>query len=283
MANKETVKLYNGEVELVFYPDSHRYKLEGEKGWLISVTSITSLIDKSRILIKWAIGLSGAYVRKFIETTEANSYSKEEVLALVEEALKQHDIKRDEAASIGEETHRFAQIISEALRDNKPINEIEELNNFNKLIEDANSDNTTMSDEDKDRVNKIANGISAFVNWLSEHKIEFVDAEKLLYSKKHKYAGITDAIVKYKGKLYLIDYKTSKGIYSEMEYQVGGYCIAYEEETGKKLDGQAIVKFDKETGEFEFKEICKEDNDKNKKTFLHLLEVKKREKELAKY
>jgi hypothetical protein len=259
MANQETHNLYNNSIEITFFPDSHRYKLKGEKTYLNSVTSITGIIDKSRILILWAIGLAGSHLRKYFEESKSNTFSPEELIPVINEALNQHNVKREEAADIGTQVHDLALQISEALRDNKELPLLENL------------------DE------RVANGISAFINWLTGNKVEFIECERLVYSKKYNFVGITDAIILMNGKRYLIDYKTSKsGHYSEYKYQVAAYCLAYEEETGEKLDGTAIVHFNKETGDFEHIEISNEDNIINQEVFLACLKIKEREKELAK-
>jgi len=259
MANTETKTFYKGEVEITFYPDSHRYKLAGERSYLTSVTAITGIIDKSRVLIPWAIGLTGAFLRKYLEEAAANNFTKEELYSVIDEALVQHTVKKEEAADTGSQVHDLAQKIGEALRDSQPIEDIPE-----------------------DTPDEVKTGVFAFVNWIVDHNVKFLECERMVYSKKHKFVGITDAIIELDGKKYLIDYKTSKGVYNEMKYQLAGYTIAYEEETGEKLDGQMIIHFNKETGECKVHEVSTEDNNLNKQTFLHLVAVKNREKELNK-
>jgi hypothetical protein len=58
--NKVLKSVYNGEVSIEFFPDSHRYRKIGERSYLISVTTATGIIDKSRPLILWALGLAGS-------------------------------------------------------------------------------------------------------------------------------------------------------------------------------------------------------------------------------
>lgn len=259
MANTRIEKLYNGEVEITFYEDSHRYKLTGEKTWLTSVTAITSIIDKSRVLINWAINLAKDHFQKFMEETGALSLTVQDLEPVVKEALNQHNVKRDEAADIGSQTHDIAQKIGEAMRDGLDIPKLPE-----------------------DLPEGVVHGVSAFIEWVMTYNVKFLECERMLYSRKHNYVGLTDAIISIDGKKYLIDYKTSKGIYSEMQYQLAAYTLAYEEETGDKLDGRMLIHFDKLTGEFTVKEISDEENLKNQDTFLACLAVKMREKELAK-
>jgi hypothetical protein len=127
---------------------------------------------------------------------------------------------------------------------------------------------------------QVRNGAMAFLKWCQTHKIKFMDIEKIVYSKKYKYVGKCDW-VGVEGKMLVIgDHKTSKGIYNEMRYQLAAYWSAVEEETGKKIDKGYIVKFGKEDGEFEVKEISREEYLKDREAFLGLLMLKRREVEL---
>jgi len=105
----------------------------------------------------------------------------------------------------------------------------------------------------------------------------------MVYSKKHDYVGLLDLIAIIDKKKYLVDYKTSKGIYSDAYFQVAAYRNAYEEETGEKLDGTLILHFNKENGEFAIHERPEEDYQKDLSAFLGALAVKKRKKELKEY
>lgn len=279
MANTETKQLYNGEVEITFYPDSHRYKLAGEKSYLLSATAITGIIDKSRVLINWAIGLTGSYLRKYLEESSSNNFTSEELSPIIEEALNQHNQKREEAADTGSQVHDMAERIGMALKNNESIEDItKEISEM-----DSASKNPELSEEEANKLQNVVNGITAFIDWVVDHNVKFIECERMVYSRKHKFVGTTDAIVEIDGKRYLIDYKTSKGVYSDMYYQVAGYTIAYEEETGIKLDGQMLIHFNKENGQFAVKDITPEENAINQETFLHCLAVKQREKELNIY
>jgi len=279
MANTEIKKLYNGEVEITFYVDSHRYKLAGEKSYLLSATAITGIIDKSRVLKNWAIGLTGSYLRKYLEEASSNNFTSEELAPIIEEALNQHNQKREEAADTGSQVHDMAERIGMALKNNESIEDItKEISEM-----DSASKNPELSEEEANKLQNVVNGITAFIDWVVDHNVKFIECERMVYSRKNKFVGTTDAIVEIDGKRYLIDYKTSKGVYSYMYYQVAGYTIAYEEETGIKLDGQMLIHFNKENGQFAVKDITPEENAINQETFLHCLAVKQREKELNIY
>lgn len=257
MAETIEKKLYNGEVSIIFYPNSHRYRLKKEKTYLPSVTSITGIIDKSRALIPWAVNLDFNYLIDKIESYK--EVDKHVLLEFIEESKNQHNIKKEEAADFGSQIHKFAE---EFGKYKLGLNECPEIN--------------------KDWAEEVKNGVSSFIDWVSNNNIEFIDCEKFVYSKEYGYIGLTDALVKIDGKLYLIDYKSSSGIYNEMLYQVSAYANAYEEENGKILVGSKIVKFDKKDGSLLVKDISIEEHNKNFEAFKGCLKIKEREKELTK-
>lgn len=259
MAEKQTCRLYGGEVLIDFYPESHRYKLNGERSYLISCTAVTGIIDKSRFLIPWAVNLAGAHLKQYIENASVNQFTAEELLPVIDEALKQHTVKKEEAASIGDLIHAWAESFAKA------------------KLED-----TEVPDVSEDLDERVLNGINAFLDWYNAHSVKFVCAEQMVYSRLHGFVGKIDAVAEVDGLKMLIDYKSGKYIYNEHLYQVAGYRLAYEEEHGK-LDGAVILHFNKETGQLETKEIGWEDYEKDAATFLACLAVKQREKELTKY
>jgi len=256
-ANKITKSLYNGKVSIDFYPDSHRYKVVGEKEWLVSVTSITGLIDKSGILLRWAGNLTKEYLKNYL--SDKLEVKATDLYPIIDEAVIQHQIKKNEAADIGSQIHEFAEKYGKAKIDNTELPQVGE-----------NTDE------------RVVNGISAFLDWVEKHKVKFVESERMLYSQTHGYVGLTDVIAVIDDKKYIIDYKSAKAIYDEHKFQLAGYWVAYEEETGEKLDGGMIVKFNKEDGSLEVVEISKENLLKDAVVFLALLTVKKRLKEYAK-
>jgi len=256
---KETHSLYGGEVKIDFFPTSHRYKLAGGRTYLISATACTGVIDKSRFLIPWAVNLAGTFLRQFIENAQNTQFTAEELLPVIEEALKQHTVKKEEAGSVGDLIHAWAESFAKSQIEGSPMPDISE-----------------------DLDERVINGINAFLDWYNCHKVKFLHAEKVLYSKKHGFVGTADAVAEVDGRKLLLDYKSGKGLYNEFYYQVAGYRLAYEEEYGK-LDGSMILHFDKETGNFTAKDISDEEYNLNYPVFLACLAIKQREKELTKY
>jgi len=172
------------------------------------------------------------------------------LLPVIENAVSQHRIAKEEAATKGKLVHEWCENYIKGLNPELPKDE------------------------------QILNGVTAFLRWLKEYKVKFIDSERLVYSIKHKFVGIMDLKAKINGKLACVDFKTSSGVYNEMRYQVAAYMGADSEECECEYQERWIIQFDKNTGEFHA--YLLDDFKKDYKTFLALLEVKKREKELAK-
>lgn len=244
-------KLYNGSIELVFDEKRHRFTIN-DKSVFPSVTGATGVIDKSRPLIYWAVGLAKNFLMENLQVL-VDDTKGDKIAALIEEASKQHSIKKQKAADTGTQVHQWAEAFIKA-KSKKDWPEIP-----------------------KDP--QVFNGVSAFLKWVEEDEVKFVSSEKFIYSKKYKYAGIMDAEAIIKRKLCVIDFKTSKAIYPEMRFQVAAYQAAVEEESGKEYSGNKwLARFDKETGDFEAHEFA--EHDKDFKAFVNALELKRRLKEL---
>ncbi len=236
-------KLYRGTVELDFNEAKHMFTVNGK--WVPSVTFGTGVIDKSRPLIYWAVGLTKDYLLANLKDLIADNKG-DKIASLIDEAAKQHSIRKQQAADIGTQVHEWAEKFIKA-KSKKDYPEIP-----------------------KDP--KVYNGVTAFLKWVDEYDVKFLSSEKFIYSKKHDYAGIMDAEAVIKGKTCVIDFKTSNGIYPEHFLQICGYLIAREEEMDKKYDGAVIIRFGKENGEFEVKNII--DIKKYSEGFLAALKLK---------
>ena len=82
----------------------------------------------------------------------------------------------------------------------------------------------------------------SFYDWFNTHKPTGIKSEFVVASLTYKYAGTMDALCTINGETWLIDWKTSKAIHKNHEYQVAAYKQAYEEMTGEKIDHVAILK-----------------------------------------
>lgn len=75
----------------------------------------------------------------------------------------------------------------------------------------------------------------AFKNWCAEYQPEVVEIEKVLASELG-YAGTLDILCKIKGKLTIVDIKTSSSIYTEHLLQITAYQCALQEMTNELAD-----------------------------------------------
>jgi hypothetical protein len=119
----------------------------------------------------------------------------------------------------------------------------------------------------------VLNCFRKFQKFWKKNKLKVIESEKVLYSTKG-FAGTLDIIAKdTKGNLWLIDIKTSVGFFINMIYQLHGYKLAYEEQTGKKINKMYIVRLPKTDDDFEAREFTFQKQHQN--AFLGLLHCHK--------
>ncbi len=108
----------------------------------------------------------------------------------------------------------------------------------------------TLSAED---AASVLSAFSAFEEWFDSNKFTVVAQEEQLVSEAHKYGGTPDAVAKDgKGRLCLLDWKTSNGVYQDYILQLGAYRILWNEaHPDMQLDGGShLCRFAKEKGDF---------------------------------
>lgn len=263
----EKKSLYGGEVEIVFYPTSHRYKFG--KDWIPSVSSILgSTMDKSRVLMPWAVNMMCQYLTTHFEENR-RQYSSDELIQLSLEATSAYRNISDTACNVGSIVHEYAEKFTYAVELGEPLPE---------LFDDSHELFATLPEENKVQAK---NGMEAFIKWYIENNITFRNAERTVYSKKQNYVGTYDALAVINGKKTLVDYKTAKGIYADHKLQVSAYVQAHEEEHPDDVIDQALVlSFNKETGEITECVVERSDIDANIEAFNHAVALASRIKEL---
>jgi len=80
---------------------------------------------------------------------------------------------------------------------------------------------------------------NAFEKWRKDFNPQIIEHEKVIVNKEERYAGTLDMLAKIGGKLYVIDFKTSKSgeTYIEAELQVAAYLKALGEATDTMIVG----------------------------------------------
>jgi hypothetical protein len=207
MAETIETTLYKGSVKIKFYPDSHRYYVNGKPQ--TGVTTYLGIKDKSRALVIWATEL----YRDFLLDQVENGISVEHIYA----GCGLHEERKKEAANIGTEVHDW---VEKFIKGEQP-------------------------DMPESREAQI--GVNAFLDWVDANKVKFLSSERVVYSKKHGFIGKMDIEAKVNGKLCLLDIKTSNGIYNDYALQTAAYVKADEEESGRKYAGRWLIRVAKET------------------------------------
>ena len=171
---------------LRFYPNSHRYKLDGE--WVPGVTTILGVLNKPA-LPKWAAGSVAEYVADNREAVEhLYAAGRGPMVAALKETPWQ---RRDDAAARGTTFHEFAERIAKG--------------------------------EEVDVPDEQVGLVESCLAFLDDYGIgDDAIAEVCVGSREHRYAGKVDLIAN--GAIW--DYKSGKRIYASTAYQLSGYANA---------------------------------------------------------
>lgn len=199
---------------------SRTYKLEA--GEYPSVTTILDILDKPA-LKQWAVNMAIDYVK--VEMSKPDAY----IATVLDLAKVEWKNISQEAMDIGTEIHNLIEVYIKSGKD--AVGELKP---------------------------EVENGFIAFLEWEKENIDEWIESEMIVHDSDNCYAGTLDAIAKLRnGKIYVIDFKSSKGFYSGYDMQVSGYRHAWEKMTSQLADGMGILRLDKITGLPEFKDYSK--------------------------
>lgn len=200
------------KVSVSFDEEKHSFTIGERK--ILSVTRVTSVIDKSPVLMGWQEKITRNHL---LERLQSGMPIDER---FIKEATSLHRAEKEKAGTSGDIVHEYFEQLALKLKPEIPEEE------------------------------EARNGVLAGLKWINENRVTFLEAEKLSYSKKYDFAGIIDSIARVNGKLTILDFKTSSGIYPEMFLQASAYATMYEEMTKKKIAQVLILHLDKKTGNF---------------------------------
>lgn len=107
----------------------------------------------------------------------------------------------------------------------------------------------SLSDESR---SKAANAFRMYEEWAAQSSLVIVDQEMQSVSEKHRFGGTPDAIGEIGGKLCLVDWKTSNGVYSDYLLQLAAYRQLWNENHPDRqlTGGSHLCRFAKEFGDF---------------------------------
>jgi len=104
-----------------------------------------------------------------------------------------------------------------------------------------------------------------------EGKLNINTTELIMVSEKHKYGGTLDLCgTTDKGEFWVLDFKSSKGIYKSHWVQVSAYAKLVEEKYGQGVNSIHILRCDKDSTSFDYAFRDKELIDRAFGLFLHL-------------
>lgn len=193
------------------------------------VTSILDLLNKSAIP-QWAANQAIEYIRQEVMTKKFNT--REQIESLLQAARFEWRNAGKQALDIGSEIHNLIELYIKDGRD--AVGELKP---------------------------EVENGFLAFLGWEKENVKQWIESEIIVFHSDACYAGTADAIVELKnGKIYLIDFKSSKGFYDGYDMQISGYRGALSNMVlhgfiqDYNVEGIGILRLDKETGLPEFKD-----------------------------
>lgn len=219
-----STKLYNGRAIITFNELRHTYsirvpELKLEKLWQPSVTGVLNVMAKDA-LIPWAAGEVRLYAEERLHelhgTTEDNELTVrdvENILAEAQECWRD----RSKAMSIGSLAHRY--LHSEIMYRAGAIKEKPEMT--------VKADPILAPTFDQPMIDAAAESVKAGIQFLDDHHVEPIMFERVMWSPEYGFVGTADLVAKVDGVMSVIDYKTSKAIYSSMFLQLAAYQNAY--------------------------------------------------------
>jgi len=234
--------LYRGEIELLFDEEKHLYTVNGKKA--DGTTGVLGVIAKPALMY-WAVNQAIEHLQAILKPGQ--SYDELELKGMLDQANTAHRKRKEDAGDKGTIIHKWCEDWIAGKNPATPINP------------------------------ELKNATDKFLEWVNSNKVEFLESEKIIYSRDYNYAGTMDFLAKVNGKLIVGDFKTSSGIWDEYWFQVSAYQNAYEEEfPDTRIDGQIIVRIGKDAT-LEVKEnFVREDYIENFTAFISALQLNRR-------
>lgn len=196
--------------------------MEGEDRVRVpSVTKVLGIIDKSGPLMGWVLNQALAVCKGAIQPdTPYPDLYLEEVWKIAKRA---HRDLKEQAGDIGHEAHKVieAHLLGESILPPENLK----------------------ARECADRA----------IEWMGTHGFRPLAVERYVYSRRHRCAGMLDALAYVDDELAIVDWKSSKAIYPEYWLQTAAYQGFHQEETGDRIACRYLVKLGKDDGELEIK------------------------------
>ncbi len=225
------------EFQLVFDPDVHSYKVDGEK-----VPSVTKVIDACfpKHLTDWAVAEGADFFKASLEPYRL-APTEDSGTFMLPARVVTHIYKGIQTAykAIGKDAAQIGTIVHDWIE-----------SAIKYKMNGGAAPKTPKGDE-------VGNCIKAYKDWSRERKPVWLQTEQKIYYHDpggvNCYAGTVDAVAEVDGKLCVIDFKTSKKIYKPYHLQVAAYAQAISTQDQIDMPMGMILRLDKETGTFQEK------------------------------
>ncbi len=225
------------EFQLVFDPDLHSYKVDGEK-----VPSVTKVIDACfpKHLTDWAVAEGADFFKASLEPYRL-APTEDSGTFMLPARVVTHIYKGIQTAykSIGKDAAQIGTIVHDWIE-----------SAIKYKMNGGAAPKTPKGDE-------VGRCIKAYKDWSRERKPKWLQTEQKIYYHDpggvNCYAGTVDALAEVDGKLCVIDFKTSKKIYKPYHLQVAAYAQAISTQDQIDMPMGMILRVDKETGTFQEK------------------------------
>jgi len=110
-----------------------------------------------------------------------------------------------------------------------------------------------LGDYTPNQIDTAENGFLKYLEWEKRNKPKVIASELQLVSETKKYGGTIDSIMEINGKLVLIDFKSSKGVFPDHHLQVAGGYLPLAIEAGYDVKEASILRIGRdETEGFDF-------------------------------
>ncbi|MEK6882165.1 MAG: hypothetical protein AABY22_21285 [Nanoarchaeota archaeon] len=224
----------NNEKQFEFNEEEHYYTLDGKR--MYGITSVLGVIAKP-MLIQWAANEAVRELGWFDERKSINKeldltnfekrweeikkLERDEFFELLSKARYSHRKKKEKAGDIGHIVHKA---IEKWIKESKePELDEQGMKMFNN-----------------------------FKSWTEKNNIKFLESEKKMYSEELWIAGTMDALIEKDNKKYVLDIKTTGGIYDRIPFfQCAGYSIMLAEHN-IEVEGYIIIRIGKDGAVEEF-------------------------------
>ena len=225
------------EFQLIFDPDMHSYKVDGEK-----VPSVTKVIDACfpKHLTDWAVAEGADFFKASLEPYRL-APTEDSGTFMLPARVVTHIYKGIQTAykSIGKDAAQIGTIVHDWIE-----------SAIKYKMNGGAAPKTPKGDE-------VGSCIKAYKDWSRERKPKWLQTEQKIYYHDpggvNCYAGTVDAVAEVDGKLCVIDFKTSKKIYKPYHLQVAAYAQAISTQDQIDMPMGMILRLDKETGTFQEK------------------------------